>query len=125
MWKNCANKLKCWAIRWADQVLFEDLPVFYHLADVVVSIPKTDGMPVTLFEAMACHTPVIVGDLPAYNQVIDDGQTGLRIPLQNPDALAAAILRIAKEDILTHRIVSQSQDILKRYGIFDIQMERM
>ncbi len=116
-------------VRWVDQVPYEELPLYYHLADVMVSIPRTDGMPVTLFDAMACGTPVIVGDLPSYDQVVTHEESGLRISLKDlatvPDQLAQSIIRLSQEPELAQRCVKNADTVLKRYGIFDEQMARM
>jgi glycosyltransferase involved in cell wall biosynthesis len=113
------------AIRWASEVPMSKLPDYYNLADVIVSVPSTDGMPVTIFEAMACQKPIIVGDLPSYNEVVIHGQTGLRVPIRNSQALAQAIIKINSNPNLMHRMVEESQLILQQYGLFDTQMARM
>jgi glycosyltransferase involved in cell wall biosynthesis len=112
-------------IRWVSEVPLEELPLYYNLSDVVLSVPTTDGMPVTLFEAMACRKPLIVGDLPSYNEVIIHGQTGLRVPIRNSQALATAIVKIHQNPALAGRMVEESQLILHQYGIFNEQMMRM
>lgn len=113
------------AIRWVEEVPMVELPQYYCLADVVVSVPSTDGMPVTIFEAMACQKPLIVGDLSAYNEVIIHGQTGLRVPIRNSQVLARAIIKIHKNPSLACRMVEEAQVILHQYGIFSEQMMRM
>lgn len=113
------------AIRWVEEVPLAELPQYYNLADVVVSVPSTDGMPVTIFEAMACQKPLIVGDLSSYNEVIIHGQTGLRVPIRNSQVLARAIQKIHKNPALAKRMVEESQVILHQYGIFNEQMMRM
>lgn len=113
------------AVRWAEEVPFLNLPYFYNMADVVISIPSTDGMPVTIFEAISCQKPLIVGDLPAYDNVILNGQTGLRVPLRNHQALANAVIKLQRNEDLVKRMVEESQLILHEYGIFDQQMHRM
>jgi glycosyltransferase involved in cell wall biosynthesis len=113
------------AIRWVEEVPMLELPQYYCMADVVVSVPSTDGMPVTIFEAMACQKPIIVGDLSAYNEVITHGQTGLRVPIRSPQVLARAVIKIYKNPTLASRLVEESQVILNQYGIFNEQMMRM
>lgn len=113
------------AIRWVEEVPFGELPQYYALSDVVVSVPSTDGMPVTIFEAMACQKPLIVGDLSSYNEVIIHGQTGLRVPIRNSQVLARSIVKIHKNPALASRLVEESQVILHQYGIFQEQMMRM
>lgn len=113
------------AIRWVEQVPMDELPLYYALCDVVVSVPSTDGMPVTIFEAMATQKPVIVGDLPSYNEVVIHGQTGLRVPIRNSQVLARAITKIHKNPSLARRMVEEAQVPLHQYGIFTEQMMRM
>lgn len=113
------------AVRWVEEVPLSELPLYYDLADVVVSVPSTDGMPVTIFEAMACQKPIIVGDLPSYNEVIIHGQTGLRVPIRNAQVLGRAIIKMHKNPALAQRMVEESQVILHQYGIFNEQMMRM
>jgi len=107
------------AIRWVGEVPYETLSQYFHLANLVVSIPKTDGLPVTLFDAMACGVPCIVGDLPSYDGVITHQQTGWRISLNNANALADAIVTLAASPDLRQQLVSQSQTVLNDIGLFD------
>ncbi len=113
------------AIRWVDEVPMVELPLFFALSDVVVSVPSNDGLPVTIFEAMATQKPLIVGDLPSYNEVIIHGQTGLRVPIRNSQVLARAIVKIFKNPALARRMVEEAQVPLYQYGIFAEQMMRM
>ncbi|WDP89735.1 MAG: glycosyltransferase family 4 protein [Desulfobacter sp.] len=48
----------------------EDIPALYGCADVAVSIPSSDGMPRSFFEASACNTPMIMANLENYRDVI-------------------------------------------------------
>lgn len=113
------------ALRWAGEVPYAGLPAYFHLADAVVSIPTTDGLPVTLFDAMACHTPVITGDLPSYDTIVTHEHTGLRLPAITPQALAQALIRLHHNPALSARLVAGGHEIAARDGCFDTQMARM
>jgi len=86
----------------ADHVRFigacdhAEMPALYSLAEVMVSVPFSDGLPQSLFEAMACETPAILGRLPGYAEVVTDGQHVLLADLQ-PEALADAIGLLLKD----------------------------
>src|SRR5207245_2918823 len=79
-------------VRFLGTVPAEAMPSLYAAADVVASVPFSDGLPQSVFESMAAGTPVVVGDLAAYDGVFVDGQTALRVALQ-PAAIAAAVVR--------------------------------
>ena len=62
-----------------------------------------EGTPVTMLEAMACKLPVVstaVGGIP---ELIDDGVTGILVPVNDPAAMAAAIARYVNDPALAAR----------------------
>ncbi|MBY0451019.1 MAG: glycosyltransferase family 4 protein [Cyanobacteria bacterium] len=116
------------AIRWINTVPIEQLPELYNLADVVVSIPSTDGMPVTLLEAMACETPVIVSDLAAYNGLIETA-TGIRVNFKEfatgISALGNALIETLQNPSAAYERARQGGMIARELGDFDAHMARM
>jgi glycosyltransferase involved in cell wall biosynthesis len=61
---------------------------------VVPSVWRENG-PVIVLQALATHTPVIASDQPGLTEVVRDGENGMVFPSGDPNALAAAIDRIA------------------------------
>ncbi len=68
----------------------QELPSLYSAADLVVSVPRSDGLPQSLFEAMACETPTVLGDLSAYHELAKQGEGVLFSELET-EALATVI----------------------------------
>ena len=60
----------------------------YRAAAAVVSVPDSDGLPVTLLEAMACGTPAVATDLPGPREAL--GPDGARFLVPRDDATAVA-----------------------------------
>ena len=58
---------------------------------------RSGVVPLKLFEAMACGVPVIVTDLPGQAEIVAAHQCGLVVGPDDPDAIAAAVARIASE----------------------------
>jgi phosphatidylinositol alpha-mannosyltransferase len=58
--------------------------------------PNTGGesFGIVLLEAMACHTPVIASDLPAFARVLDFGKAGKLFPNGDSSALAASMAEV-------------------------------
>ncbi|MBX7186012.1 MAG: glycosyltransferase family 4 protein [Vicinamibacteria bacterium] len=75
-----------------------ELPALYSAADVAVSVPRSDGLPQSLFEAMACETPTILGDLAAYKELAAPGEGVLYSEIQ-ADALAAILASVSPEEL--------------------------
>jgi glycosyltransferase involved in cell wall biosynthesis len=65
-----------------------EMPLFYNLADVVLSLPSSDGFPVTVLEASACAAPLVVSNLPYCAEWFENGTNGIIVPVG--DAVAAA-----------------------------------
>ncbi|NHD16907.1 MULTISPECIES: glycosyltransferase family 4 protein [unclassified Actinopolyspora] len=66
------------------------LPAF----DVFVLPSRYEGLPLALAEAMRCGLPVVATDVNAVPDLVTAGTTGLLVPPERPDLLAAALARL-------------------------------
>ena len=53
-------------------------------------------MPKSLLEAAACGRPLIATDVPGCREIVIQEKTGLLVPVDDPQALAEAILRLVR-----------------------------
>ncbi len=62
-------------------------------ADLVVfpSRPAGEGMPGVLIEAGLCGLAVVATDVPGVRSIVEDGRTGVVVPVDDPTALVAAV----------------------------------
>jgi glycosyltransferase involved in cell wall biosynthesis len=63
------------------------LPAF----DVFALPSRYEGLPTAVVEAMSCGVPVVATAVNAVSDVVVPGETGLLVPPQRPDLMAAAI----------------------------------
>ncbi len=75
----------------------EDLPELYGLMDVFVLPSHREGFPRSPMEASAMGVPCVVTDIRGSREAVEAGRSGLLVPVENPQALARAIL-----DLLTN-----------------------
>ncbi|MBI3699892.1 MAG: glycosyltransferase family 4 protein [Afipia sp.] len=84
-----------------------------HLPDItalwkrshIAALPShREGLPKALLEAAACGRPLIAADAPGCREIAVDGQTGLLVPVEAPEALADAIARLAASKELRQRL---------------------
>jgi len=65
---------------------------------VLASVPRSEGAPTAIVEAMMMELPVVATDVGAVREVVEDGRTGFVVPPRDPQALAGAVLRILGDD---------------------------
>jgi rhamnosyl/mannosyltransferase len=102
----------------AGRVADEDLPAWYHAADVFVlpSIARTEAFGVVQIEAMASGLPVVSTTLPTgVPWVNQDGVTGLVVPPGNVAALAGALQILLGDAQLRARLAGQALDRAERH----------
>jgi D-inositol-3-phosphate glycosyltransferase len=83
----------------------ELLPLYYNAADYFI-LPSAsgEGLPLVLFEAMACGLPVIATTVGGTPEIIDNMKNGVLIPPRDPEAMAKALSVLLKKDELTKTI---------------------
>jgi glycosyltransferase involved in cell wall biosynthesis len=67
-----------------------------------------DGIPNVLVEAMACGVPAVTTSVSGIGEVVDDGVTGLIVPVDDPAATADAIARLGADPALARRIAANA-----------------
>jgi glycosyltransferase involved in cell wall biosynthesis len=63
-----------------------------------------EGWGISNVEAAACGTPAVAADRPGLRESVRDGETGLLVPHGDAAALAAALMRLAREPQLVARL---------------------
>lgn len=67
----------------------ELMPAFDVFA--LSSVPRSEGVPTVVLEAMSCALPVVTTDVGAVSEVVEEGITGSVVPPLEPGRLAAAL----------------------------------
>lgn len=80
-------------------------------ADVLVVCSKSEGLGRVAVEAMKLGKPVVGADIPATNETICDGVTGLLYELGNPFSLAAQLSRLAEDRTLIAQLGSAARRV--------------
>ena len=93
-----------------------DVPRLVHAFDVFALSSKTEGLPLVVPEAMAAELPIVataVGGLPS---VVDDGETGLLVPVDEA-AFAAALASLARDHERARAMGRRAREVaLARYS---------
>jgi len=92
------------------------LPYYYSAAEVVVMPSHYESFGMVALEAMACGTPVIASRVGGLRFSVVHGYTGLHVPVRDADALAAAILKLFKNDPLRWQLSANSRKVAQSFG---------
>ena len=83
-------------VDWAGVVPYQDLPVRYAAASVLVNPSLSESFGMTVVEAMASGRPVIATRVGGQEYLVADGTSGLLVEPEDPAELADAILQIRR-----------------------------
>jgi N,N'-diacetylbacillosaminyl-diphospho-undecaprenol alpha-1,3-N-acetylgalactosaminyltransferase len=82
----------------------QDIREILAATDVYALPSYREGTPRTVLEAMAMGKPVITTDAPGCRQTVEDGVTGLLVPVGDHAAVAAALERLIGDEQLRRRM---------------------
>ncbi len=72
--------------------------------------------PLKAFEALAAGRAIVASDLPSTREVLRDGATALLVPPGEPEALAAALRRLAGDGALRESLARRAFDEAPRFS---------
>jgi len=90
--------------------LRSDVADLLHASDLFLLTSISEGIPVTLIEAMAARLPVVATDVGGVAEVVQHGMTGLLAPRGDDAALAEAVLRVMGDSGLRESMGQQAQE---------------
>lgn len=91
-----------------------DVPKLLTKVDVLVlSTITAESFGRVIIEAQAAGTPVVATEVGGVVEIIEDGITGLLVPPQDTDKMAAAIVKLLKQHKLNRQIVKDAYKKVK------------
>jgi glycosyltransferase involved in cell wall biosynthesis len=97
----------------------DDLAPYLAKAQVLV-LPtrRREGMPTALLEGMLAGLAVVASRVGGVSEIVTDADNGLLVAPDDPGALAAAIDRVLRDDVLRRALASAGRrQVLERHGI--------
>ncbi|HXE13351.1 MAG TPA: glycosyltransferase family 4 protein [Bryobacteraceae bacterium] len=85
-------------VRFLGRVDQAAMRALYHECDIYLMSPEVDNMPLSVLECFASGMPVVSTSAGGVPFLVDNGRTGILVPLNDHKALASAALRIIEED---------------------------
>ena len=99
--------------RWEQQKIYSLLTNY----DLFIQPSRNEGFGLTIAEAMAAKVPVLVSDIPAPMEVIDDGRLGLSFENENPADCAEKLLSFIRNGRNDKQVEDAYQYVKSHYDV--------
>lgn len=113
-------------IRLLPAIPHDEIAGYYRASNVVLSIPASDGTPVSVLEALATGTPVVATDLPAVRPWLGSCGARFLVAVDDVAATRAALLRAldmsAEERLLC---AADGRAVVVQRGDYSLNMLRV
>jgi glycosyltransferase involved in cell wall biosynthesis len=97
-------------ITWLGHV--KDISSLWKQCHFAILPSHREGLPGSLMEAAACARAMIATDAPGCREIVIDDRTGLLVPIEDPQALAQAIIKLATSPELRLRYGKAARELV-------------
>lgn len=125
-WKLLAQELGI-----ENQVVFtgiinnHDLPKLLQQSNLYISMPTTEGVSASLFEAMACGCFPIVTDLPGNRSWVKQKENGVLVESENIEKLADAIIWAFQNSEIRQKAVLKNRKFIEENANYTVNMKKI
>lgn len=104
-------------VEFIGRQLYSSIANFHGRMDIHVCASERESFGVSILEAMALGIPVICSDIPAFDELVTDGVTGLRFRQGEPDNLAEKILSLINDVALKQSLLTNAAERAQNYKL--------
>ena len=107
-------------VRFLTDVPDSDLPALYNAAEIYLGLSRpaglmVEGFGISLSEASASGVPVVAGSGGGIPDAVRDGETGLLVDADGPEAAIGAVRRLLGDRELARRLGAQGRRAVETY----------
>jgi phosphatidylinositol alpha-1,6-mannosyltransferase len=111
-------------VRFLTDVPDRDLPAIYNCAEVYLGVSRlmeqrVEGFGISLAEASACGVPVVAGRSGGIPEAVRDGETGLLVDAESPEAVGDALRVLLDDAALRARLGQAGRRSVESYYNWD------
>ena len=96
-----------------------DVRELNSISDVYVNMTREEGFGIAVIEAMQAGLPVVLANAGALPELIEDGVSGLLVPLGDHAALSRALVKLSQDRALSSQIGKAGQQRANQYFPID------
>lgn len=102
----------------------EDIPNILAGVDLFVLSSLSEGMSITLVEAMAAGLPIIATEVGGNPDLIDHGKNGILVPKGDENAMASAILKVLKNTKIARSLGAEARKKYESEYTLDMMVKK-
>lgn len=114
--ENLAKELNLKNVRFIGLIPHEKIAELYDSADVYLNSPNLDCMPGSLIECFASGLPIVSTDAGGIPYIVNDGQTGLLVGLNDHEALAERAIFLLENKEFAEKIIADALEESAKYS---------
>lgn len=96
----------------------DDVAKILAASDLFVLSSRSEGLPLSILEAMAAALPVIASSVGGIPEIVVEGETGFLVPPGDPQSLAGAIESLLDDSDLRRRLGAAGRDrVAQRFDL--------
>ena len=103
------------AVEFVGSLNREEMAALYRSADLMINPSLVDNMPNSILESMATGVPVVSTNVGGVPFMVRDGITALLVPPSDPHAMAAACLKLLRNNALWRQLSETGLIEVQRY----------
>jgi glycosyltransferase involved in cell wall biosynthesis len=109
--------LKTTITGWVER---RNVPYYVSAMDVLVNPSLTEGLPLTVMEAMAMQKPVVATDVGGTSDLISNGVNGFLVPSRDTHSMSTAINTLLFDPELRHSMGMTGRRIIEKNFSWDV-----
>lgn len=109
------------SVLFAGSIRHDELLRYYRMSDIFVRPSRSEGLGSAFLEAMGAGVPVVATPIGGIVDFIEDGKTGVLAKPENPESIAAAILKVLEDPVFAGTLKENARElIIQKYLWVDI-----
>ncbi len=95
----------------------DNIPAYMSVMDLMLFPSKWEGFPIAVIEANASGLPVVVSDLPLFDEALSPEAQWCRIPLDNPQKAAELVCEILVSEEIHNKLSIAAKEYARDFSI--------
>ncbi|HXG85702.1 MAG TPA: glycosyltransferase family 4 protein [Pyrinomonadaceae bacterium] len=121
--ENLARELKLRNVEFTGKIDQEKMPALYEEADIYLNSPNTDNMPVSIIESYACGIPIVTTNAGGIPYILEHGETGLTVGINDHEAMAREATRLLEDEKLAARLTENARRYVGKFTWEAVRLE--